>query len=57
MKPTLEQIRSVFFGSAVGDALGFPVQFKKRNYLKSNPISEMTETKKLNYPKGIVFHH
>lgn len=38
MKNTVE---SGLFGLAVGDALGVPVEFKSRNYLKENPVIEM----------------
>ncbi|PXY44644.1 ADP-ribosylglycohydrolase family protein [Flavobacterium hydrophilum] len=38
MKNTIE---SGLFGLAVGDALGVPVEFKSRVYLKQNPATEM----------------
>lgn len=38
MKNTIE---SGLFGLAVGDALGVPVEFKSRGYLKQNPVTEM----------------
>lgn len=38
MKNTIE---SGLFGLAVGDALGVPVEFKSRTYLKQNPVTEM----------------
>ncbi|WP_397364654.1 ADP-ribosylglycohydrolase family protein [Olleya sp. R77988] len=34
-------IHSALFGLAVGDALGVPVEFKDRAYLKQNPVKEM----------------
>lgn len=34
-------IHSALFGVAVGDALGVPVEFKSREYLKQNPVSYM----------------
>ncbi|MNJ86579.1 ADP-ribosyl-[dinitrogen reductase] glycohydrolase [compost metagenome] len=34
-------IRSVLFGVAVGDALGVPVEFKSRDYLDANPVTDM----------------
>lgn len=37
----LYDIQSVLLGISVGDALGVPVEFKSRTYLKENPISEM----------------
>lgn len=35
------KIRSGLFGVAVGDALGVPVEFKSREYLRENPVLEM----------------
>ncbi|RFS15773.1 ADP-ribosylglycohydrolase family protein [Emticicia sp. C21] len=35
-------IHSALFGVAVGDALGVPVEFKSREYLKQNPVTFMT---------------
>ncbi|WP_163398446.1 ADP-ribosylglycohydrolase family protein [Flavobacterium fluviatile] len=35
------KIESGLFGLAVGDALGVPVEFKSREYLKQNPVTEM----------------
>ena len=41
-KPTLiEAIRSALFGVAVGDALGVPAEFKTREFLRENPITDM----------------
>ncbi|WP_163409960.1 ADP-ribosylglycohydrolase family protein [Flavobacterium ajazii] len=37
----MNKIESGLFGLAVGDALGVPVEFKSRNYLKENPVTEM----------------
>lgn len=34
-------IESGLFGLAVGDAVGVPVEFKSRTYLKENPVTEM----------------
>ncbi|WP_125718076.1 ADP-ribosylglycohydrolase family protein [Flavobacterium ustbae] len=34
-------IESGLFGLAIGDALGVPVEFKSRDYLKENPVTEM----------------
>lgn len=46
------KIKSVLFGVAVGDALGLPVQFKSREYLKLNPVSEMIGYGTFNLPPG-----
>lgn len=36
-----ETIKSVLFGVAVGDALGVPVEFRNREYLRKNPVTDM----------------
>jgi ADP-ribosyl-[dinitrogen reductase] hydrolase len=36
-----DQIKSVLLGVAVGDAIGVPVEFKSREYLRKNPVLEM----------------
>lgn len=41
MKSRVENIAGCFLGLAVGDALGVPVEFKSRAYLKVNPVTEM----------------
>lgn len=41
MKLKTENIVGCFLGLAVGDALGVPVEFKSRAYLKVNPVKEM----------------
>lgn len=41
MKTT--KTHSALFGVAVGDALGVPVEFKSRDYLKNNPVINMQE--------------
>jgi ADP-ribosyl-[dinitrogen reductase] hydrolase len=48
----LDNIKSVLFGVAVGDALGVPVEFKSREYLKINPISDMIGYGTYNLPPG-----
>lgn len=35
------RIKSGLFGVAIGDALGVPVEFKTRHFLKSNPVKDM----------------
>ncbi|MFZ6013607.1 MAG: ADP-ribosylglycohydrolase family protein [Bacteroidota bacterium] len=37
-----ENVKSCFLGLAIGDALGVPVEFRSRSFLKDNPIKEMT---------------
>ena len=36
-----DQIKSVLFGVAIGDALGVPVEFESRSYLEENPVTVM----------------
>lgn len=38
---TLEQIKSVMIGHAIGDALGVPVEFCSRDYLQKHPVTDM----------------
>lgn len=38
---TLPQLKACVFGLAVADALGVPVEFKPRSYLKTNPVKDM----------------
>lgn len=45
-------IHSVLFGVAVGDALGVPVEFRSREYLKSNPVRDMLAYGTHNQPAG-----
>lgn len=45
-------IRSALFGLAVGDALGVPVEFKSREYLKENPVTDMIGYGTYNQPPG-----
>ena len=49
---TLEEIKSVVFGHAVGDALGFPVEFFTRQELEENPVVDMLKNEMYNTPKG-----
>ena len=37
----IQQIKSVLFGVAVGDALGVPVEFKSREAIQENPVTDM----------------
>ena len=45
-------IHSALFGVAVGDALGVPVEFRDRVYLKSNPVTDMLAYGTHNQPAG-----
>jgi ADP-ribosylglycohydrolase len=44
--------RDILFGVAVGDALGVPVEFKSRSYLKENPVTDMIGYGTYNLPPG-----
>ena len=48
----IEQIKSVMFGLSVGDALGVPVEFKSRDFLKHSPVSKMMGHGTWNQPPG-----
>jgi ADP-ribosyl-[dinitrogen reductase] hydrolase len=45
-------IKSALFGLAVGDALGVPVEFESREYLKRNPVTDMIGYGTYNQPPG-----
>lgn len=52
MKSKIENIDSCFLGLAIGDALGVPVEFAKRNILKSEPVTKMLGYGTWNQPPG-----
>ena len=43
----LDEIKAVVFGHAIGDALGFPVEFFTRQELEENPVVDMVKNEKL----------
>ena len=47
-----ENIKSVLFGVAVGDALGVPVEFNTREEIKENPVTDMIGFGTYNLPAG-----
>ncbi|GHT47383.1 hypothetical protein FACS189440_07710 [Bacteroidia bacterium] len=47
-----DKIKLVLFGVAVGDALGVPVEFKSRQEMRQNPISDMIGYGTYNQPSG-----
>ncbi|HEY9258271.1 ADP-ribosylglycohydrolase family protein [Chitinophaga sp.] len=47
-----QQITGAFYGIAIGDALGVPVEFKTRSYLSENPIAALTGYGCWNQPAG-----
>ncbi len=46
------KIYNTLYGAIVADALGVPVEFKDREYLKQNPVTDMTGYGTYNLPKG-----
>ena len=53
MSPTIKlKFISAFFGVAVGDALGVPVEFTKREVLKQNPVKDMRGFGTYHLPPG-----
>lgn len=48
----LDKIQGGIIGVAVGDALGVPVEFKSRDYLKENPITDLIGYGSWNQPPG-----
>ncbi|MBR6153934.1 MAG: ADP-ribosylglycohydrolase family protein [Treponema sp.] len=47
-----QKIYATLYGAIVGDALGVPVEFKDREYLKQNPVTDMIGYGTYNLPKG-----
>ena len=45
-------IKNGIWGLVVGDALGVPVEFKSRDFLKQNPLTDMIGFGTYNQPKG-----
>ena len=48
----LDTIKGTLFGVAIGDALGVPVEFKSRDYLKNNPVQDIIGYGTYNQPPG-----
>jgi ADP-ribosylglycohydrolase len=48
----LDRIKAVMFGHAIGDALGVPVEFRSREYLEKNPVTDMIGFGTHNVPAG-----
>lgn len=46
------QVKGAFFGAAIGDALGVPVEFKSRTYLQNNPVKDFIGYGTWNQPPG-----
>lgn len=47
-----DKIYNTLYGAIVADALGVPVEFRDRNYLKKNPVIDMIGYGTYNLPKG-----
>lgn len=52
VKTKKEEIKSVLFGVAVGDALGVPIEFRSRERIASNPLTDMIGFGTYNLPPG-----
>lgn len=52
MEKSLEQIKAVMLGHAVGDALGVPVEFCEREELDENPVTDMMGWGSYPVPEG-----
>ena len=52
MEKSLEQIKAVMLGHAVGDALGVPVEFCEREELDENPVTTMMGWGSYPVPEG-----
>jgi ADP-ribosylglycohydrolase len=48
----IAHIKSLLFGVAIGDALGVPVEFKSRETLRQNPVTDMIGYGTYNQPPG-----
>ena len=48
----LQTIKGIILGHAVADALGVPVEFKSREYLRKNPVTDMMGYGTYYQPKG-----
>lgn len=52
MNDLSDQIKSALFGVAIGDALGVPVEFKSREIIRQNPVTDMIGYGTYNLPPG-----
>lgn len=48
----MNKVQGAIFGLAVGDALGVPVEFRSREYLKASPLKDMIGYGTHNQPPG-----
>ncbi len=52
MKSMLDRLKGGILGAAIGDALGVPVEFKSREYLKNEPVTDYMGYMCWNQPPG-----
>lgn len=52
MDSTIVVVKSGIFGTAVGDAIGVPVEFSSRSERQNDPVTDMREYGTHNQPKG-----
>lgn len=45
-------LKTILFSTATGDALGVPVEFQSRAFIKENPVNDMLEFGTHHQPKG-----
>ena len=48
----MNALKTILISTAIADALGVPVEFKPRTYLKANPVTDMQEFGTHYQPKG-----
>jgi ADP-ribosylglycohydrolase len=48
----MNNLQTILLATATADALGVPVEFKSRAYLKENPVTDMQEYGTHHQPKG-----
>lgn len=48
----MKNVKGCFLGLAVGDALGVPLEFRRREFLRDNPVRQMTGYGAWNQPPG-----
>ena len=48
----MNKLQTILLATATADALGVPVEFKPRAFLKENPVTDMQEFGTYNQPKG-----
>lgn len=51
-KIILKEVKAILFGVAIGDALGVPVEFKSRQAISKNPVTDMIGYGTHNLPAG-----